>query len=131
MERTNDVARGDFEGLCYVNLVDTDMIYGHRRDVPAYTKAINDFDVQLGTLMKKLRADDMIMITADHGCDPVTPSTDHSREYVPWLVAGPRVRRGADLGTLPTFADIAATVLDYLGGTQLGTGQSRLKDLLA
>lgn len=120
----------DFEGLCYTNLVDTDMIYGHRNDVDGYAKAISYFDEKLPEILGKLREDDLLMITADHGCDPVTPSTDHSREYVPWLVAGPRVRKGADLGTLPSFADIAATVLDYLEATQLGTGESRLSQIL-
>ena len=120
----------DFDGLCYTNLVDTDMIYGHRNDVDGYAKAISYFDSKLPEIMAKLRDDDLLMISADHGCDPVTPSTDHSREYVPWLVAGPRVRKGADLGTLPTFADLAATVLDYLGTSQLGTGTSRLAQIL-
>ncbi len=120
----------DFYGLCYTNLVDTDMIYGHRNDVDGYAKAISYFDEKLPEMLGKLRENDLLMITADHGCDPVTPSTDHSREYVPWLVAGPRVRQGADLGTLPTFADLAATVLDYLGATQLGTGTSRLAQIL-
>ena len=120
----------DFDGLCYTNLVDTDMIYGHRNDVDGYAKAISYFDSKLPEIMAKLRDDDLLMISADHGCDPVTPSTDHSREYVPWLIAGPHVRKGADLGTLPTFADIAATVLDYLGASQLGTGTSRLAQIL-
>ena len=120
----------DFNGLCFTNLVDTDMIYGHRNDVDGYARAISYFDAQLPRMLEKLRADDLLMVTADHGCDPVTPSTDHSREYVPWLIAGPAVRGGADLGTLPTFADLAETVLDYLGATPLGTGTSRLKSIL-
>ena len=129
MERTIDVAKSDFEGLCYVNLVDTDMIYGHRRDVPAYTKAINDFDVQLGTLMKKLRADDMIMITADHGCDPGFTGTDHTREYVPCLIYGKNLRKGVDLGTRNTFADQAATIGEYFGLSYRGDGESFLADI--
>ena len=120
----------DFHGLCYTNLVDTDMIYGHRNDVDGYAKAISYFDAKLPEMLAKLRDDDLLMITADHGCDPVTPSTDHSREYVPWLVTGPRVRQGADLGTLPTFADLGATMLDYLGATPLGVGTSRLAQIL-
>ena len=120
----------DFNGLCFTNLVDTDMIYGHRNDVDGYAKAISYFDSKLPEMLAKLREDDLFMITADHGCDPVTPSTDHSREYVPWLVAGPHVRKGADLGTLPTFADISATVLDYLGAHPLTTGTSRLTQIL-
>ena len=121
----------DFEGLCFTNLVDTDMIYGHRNDVDGYAKAISYFDAKLPELMAKLRNDDLLMITADHGCDPVTPSTDHSREYTPWLIAGAHVRAGADLGTLPTFTDISATILDYLGAQPLTTGTSRLASILA
>ena len=120
----------DFNGLCYTNLVDTDMIYGHRNDVDGYAKAISYFDSKLPEMFSKLREGDLLMISADHGCDPVTPSTDHSRECVPWLVTGPAVREGANLGTLPTFADIAATVLDYLGASPLETGTSRLAAIL-
>ena len=120
----------DFDGLCFTNLVDTDMIYGHRNDADGYASAISYFDKKLDEMLPKLRDDDLLMITADHGCDPVTPSTDHSREYVPWLVAGKRVRAGADLGTLPTFADMAETILDYLGAPALGTGTSRLDQIL-
>ncbi|MDO4404918.1 MAG: phosphopentomutase [Atopobiaceae bacterium] len=120
----------DFNGLCYTNLVDTDMIYGHRNDVKGYAQAISYFDSKLPELLAKLRPDDLLMISADHGCDPVTPSTDHSREYVPWLVAGPPVSGGTNMGTLPTFADIAATTLDYLGATPLDVGKSRLSKIL-
>lgn len=121
----------DFHGLCYTNLVDTDMIFGHRNDVDGYARAISYFDAQLPRICARLRDDDLLMITADHGCDPVTPSTDHSREDVPWLIAGPHVRAGADLGILPTFADLSATVLDFLGAAPLGTGTSRLEGILA
>ena len=120
----------DFEGLCFTNLVDTDMIYGHRNDADGYAEAISYFDSKLAEMLSKMREDDLIMVTADHGCDPVTPSTDHSREYVPWLIAGPKVRAGADLGTLPTFADMAETILDYFGAPALGTGTSRLDQIL-
>lgn len=108
-------AREDFHGLCFVNLVDFDMIYGHRNDVPGYTEALNRFDVQLGELLPLLRPDDVLMITADHGCDPSTPSTDHSREYVPLLVYGQAVAAGHDFGTRPTFADIGETAAALLG----------------
>ena len=80
--------------------------------------------------MAGLGEDDLLMITADHGCDPVTPSTDHSREYVPWLICGPRVKAGANLHTLPTFADLAETVLEYLGASQLGVGTSHVSEIL-
>ena len=121
----------DFNGLCFTNLVDTDMIYGHRNDVDGYAKAISYFDAQLPRMFEKLRDDDLLMITADHGCDPVTPSTDHSREYIPWIICGKRVKPGADLGTLPTFADISATVLDYLGAPPLENGTSCLAQILS
>ncbi len=120
----------DFEGLCFTNLVDTDSVYGHRNDAEGYAKAISAFDAKLPELLAKLRDDDLLMITADHGCDPVTPSTDHSREYVFWLTAGKRVRPGANLGTLPTFADMSATILDYLGLAPLEHGTSRLSEIM-
>lgn len=129
MERTIDVADSDFEGLCYVNLVDTDMIYGHRRDVPAYTRAINAFDVQLGRLMEKFREDDMLIITADHGCDPGFTGTDHTREYVPCLIYGSGIRKGVDLGTRQTFADMASTIAEYFGLDYRGDGTSFLAEI--
>ncbi|MCI6274384.1 MAG: phosphopentomutase [Coriobacteriaceae bacterium] len=130
IERTVEATGRDFAGLCFTNLVDFDMIYGHRNDAPGYARALSHFDSQLPRIVAGLRDDDLLMITADHGCDPVTPSTDHSREYVPWLVCGPRVRAGADLGTRPTFADVSATVLDYLGAPALPSGTSQLDQIL-
>lgn len=115
MEKTLAHARVDFHGLCFVNLVDFDMVYGHRNDIPGYTNALNRFDGQLGELLGLLRPDDVLMITADHGCDPATPSTDHSREYTPLLIYGEPIRAGVDLGTRPTFADIGVTAADLLG----------------
>lgn len=115
MEVTLDIQKRDFEGLCFVNLVDFDMKYGHRNDIVGYASAMTEFDRYLGEFMKNMRADDMLIITADHGCDPSTPSTDHSREYVPMIVCGDGIKAGVDLGTRSTFADISATVLDYLG----------------
>ena len=108
-------AEKDFNGLCFVNLVDFDMKYGHRNDVEGYGKALSYFDAQLPRMLEKLREDDLLLITADHGCDPSTPSTDHSREYVPIVVAGPGVKAGVDLGTRECFADTGATVLDWFG----------------
>lgn len=130
MDRTIDVADCDFEGLCFVNLVDTDMIYGHRRDIPAYTKAINDFDVQLGKLMEKMGDEDIIIITADHGCDPGFKGTDHTREYVPVLAWGHSLKKGVNLGTLYTFADMAATIGEYFGIDYRGEGTSFLKSIM-
>ena len=113
MEKTLALAKEDFSGLCFVNLVEFDMVYGHRNDVDGYAGALTRFDRQLGALLACLRDDDFVIVTADHGCDPATPSTDHSREYVPVLVMGKRVRSG-NLHTRPTFADLGATVLDLL-----------------
>ena len=129
MERTLDIADAAFEGMCYVNLVDTDMIYGHRRDIPAYTQALNVFDKQLGALMEKMTDEDIIIITADHGCDPGFKGTDHTREYVPCLVYGPSLAAGVDLGTRSTFADIAATIGEYFGIEYRGDGTSFYKEI--
>lgn len=113
MDKTLAIAREDFHGLCFVNLVDFDMLYGHRNDAVGYANALSGFDVQLGQLLPLLRPDDVLVITADHGCDPETPSTDHSREYVPMLLLGEKAKRGVNLGTRASFADLAATVQDY------------------
>jgi len=115
MEKTIACAKEDFHGLCFVNLVDFDMLFGHRNNIEGYTDALNRADIQLGQLMELLREEDVLMVTADHGCDPSTESTDHSREYTPWLVYGPAIHAGLDLGTRPTFADIGKTAADLLG----------------
>ncbi len=111
MEKTFAYAKSDFNGLCFVNLVDFDMSYGHRRDVLGYTNALNRFDMQLGELMKIISDDDMIMITADHGCDPNFSGTDHTREYIPLLVYGKNIK-SVNIGTRTSFADISATICD-------------------
>ncbi len=119
--RTIEYLDRDFEGLLFVNLVDYDMLYGHRRDIDGYAKAVAYFDDALPAITEKLRDDDILMITADHGCDPgYTKTTDHTREYVPLLCCGRDFKpakgtKGGSLGTRPTFADIAASVLTYLG----------------
>ncbi len=106
----------DFDGLCFVNLVDTDMIYGHRRDIPGYARAISEYDASLAYFLPHMRDDDILIVTADHGCDPsYTKTTDHTREYTPMLVYGKHVRPGVDLGTRDGFGTVAATVCDYLG----------------
>ena len=110
-----DLCDKDFNGLCFVNLVDFDMIYGHRNDVDGYANAASEFDKQLGQMMDKLREDDIVIITADHGCDPSTESTDHSREYVPMIIFGDKIKAGVDLKTRNTFADIGKTVADIFG----------------
>lgn len=130
MAQTLAIAERDFDGLCFVNLVDFDMVYGHRNDVAGYAAAMTAFDRQLAQLLPKLRQGDLLMITADHGCDPSTPSTDHSREYTPLLLWGPGLPQGVNLGTRPTFADISATLLDWLGVAAQGTaGESLLRHL--
>ncbi len=113
MKITLQQADADFEGLCFVNLVDFDMVYGHRNDAEGYTKALNAFDAWLGTFTTQLKEDDVLIITADHGCDPGDVSTDHTREYVPLLVYGKHVTP-IGLGTRNTFADIGATVCEML-----------------
>ena len=120
----------DFNGLCFTNLVEFDAVYGHRNDADGYATALTYFDRHLPIIMSKLREDDLLMIVADHGCDPVTPSTDHSREYTPWLIYGDKVKAGTNLGTLPMFADISATILDYLGAKPLEHGTSHLSAIL-
>ena len=112
MRKTFHVMEEDFNGLCFVNLVDFDMKYGHRRDVDGYAQAMTTFDLELGELLNKMRGDDLLMITADHGCDPAAQGTDHTRENVPLLIYGSKVRAGVNLGTLKTFADIAATLAE-------------------
>ena len=114
----------------FVNLVDTDMLYGHRNDVEGYARALETFDAAVPAMLAALKEGDVLMITADHGCDPVTPSTDHSREYIPLLVAGPRVAEGISLGTRKSFADIGATVYEYLMGESWRCGASFLGDIL-
>ena len=113
--RTLEYLDRDFEGLCFVNLVDFDMLYGHRNDVEGYARALTYFDRHLSQILKKLRPEDVLMITADHGCDPGTPSTDHSREYTPLTVYGDPVPSGQNWGTRSSFADIGASVLAYFG----------------
>lgn len=104
----------DFEGLCFINLVDYDMLYGHRNDIEGYARALSEFDAALPQICSRMRDTDLLMITADHGCDPgYTVSTDHSREYTPLLIYGKSIKPG-NLGTRQTFADIGATVLKVL-----------------
>ena len=130
MAHTDDYAARDFHGLCFVNLVDFDMLYGHRRDIDGYAKALTEFDRWLGAFLPKLGKEDILMITADHGCDPsYTATTDHTREYVPLLVLGKAVKP-VNLGTRGSFADIAATVTELLGVPYETTGVSFAKEIL-
>lgn len=115
IEKTLQYLKKDFEGLCFINLVDFDMLYGHRNDIDGYAKALSYFDEKLPEIMKELREDDILMITADHGCDPgYTVSTDHSREHTPFIMYGQKINP-KNHRTRESFSDIAATVLDYFG----------------
>lgn len=129
MERVFALQKEDFTGLCFVNLVDFDMLYGHRNDVSSYTRALNAFDEQLGVFLENLRPDDMLMITADHGCDPGAPGTNHTREYTPCLCCGERLKKGVNLHTRDSFADIAATVAEAFGILHGGAGESFLNEI--
>ena len=130
MEHALRYADTDFTGLCFVNLVDFDMVYGHRRDIDGYALALNEFDAWLPKLMEKLGEDDLVLITADHGCDPAyTATTDHTREYVPLLVLGKNVKP-VNLGTRASFADIAATVAEVLNVKLDTPGESFMGEVL-
>jgi phosphopentomutase len=125
------LARQAGQGLVFANLVDFDQLYGHRNDVSGFARALRQFDERLEEVLGLLRSDELCLITADHGNDPTTPSTDHSREYVPLLAAGPRVRPGANLGTRDTFADLGATLAELFGVTRPRAGRSFLREVRA
>lgn len=130
MKKTINISKRDFNGLCFVNLVDFDMLYGHRNNVEGYAKALTAFDSQLPQLIDNLKDDDVLMITADHGCDPTTESTDHSREYTPLIVFGKNIKQGINLKTRESFSDIAATILEYFNINQLTAGKSFLREII-
>ena len=125
MAKTLEAADRVERGLIYVNLVDFDMLFGHRNDVEGYANALEEVDAWLPAMRAKLRAGDLLVLTADHGCDPTTPSTDHSREYVPVLASGPGVKQSTDLGTRGSLSDIGQTVAENFG-TQIAKGVSFL-----
>lgn len=130
LNKTMGYAERDFHGLCFINLVDFDMLYGHRRNIDGYAAALTEFDGWFADFMQKMGEDDIVMITADHGCDPAyTETTDHTREYVPLLIAGKRVKP-VNLGTRMSFADIAATVTELLGVEFKTPGKSFAKEIL-
>ncbi|MDF2541929.1 MAG: deoB [Herbinix sp.] len=130
IERIIEHTKREFHGLVFANLVDFDMVYGHRNDVDGYAKALTYFDEQLPRILEGLKEEDILMITADHGCDPSTPSTDHSREYIPLVIYGNGVKQGLNLGTRTTFSDIAATILEYFGVSKEVSGTSFLNEFL-
>ena len=118
-------------GLIFANLVDFDTQYGHRNDVRGYAENLERFDQRLAELLPRLAPGDLLIVTADHGNDPTTPGTDHSREYVPVMAAGAQVRRGVDLGTRQTFADLGQTLADNFSLAPLAHGTSFLGEIIA
>lgn len=130
IDKTLSWMERDFNGICFTNLVDYDMLYGHRNDVEGYAKALTSFDERLPQILAALKEEDILMITADHGCDPSTPSTDHSRQYTPLVIAGAPVKAGINLGTRASFADIAASVLEYLEVPGETAGKSFMNEVL-
>lgn len=129
MQLTLEALDRDFEGLCFTNLVDFDMLYGHRQDTDGYAAAFAEFDAWLPLFLEKMKEDDLLVLTADHGCDPGDDSTDHSREYTPLLIYGKKISP-VNLGTRAGFCDIAATVAEYLGSSYKGDGTSFLPLIL-
>ena len=130
IEKTIEYIKKDTKGLIFTNLVDTDMLYGHRNNVKGYAEALEYFDDKLPEIMENLKDDDMLIITADHGNDPTTPSTDHSREYIPILIYGKQIKENVNLGIRKTYSDISATILDIFGLSSLPNGQSFKNDIL-
>lgn len=128
IEYIKQLQKEDFSGLCFANLVDFDMLYGHRNDVDGYAKALSEFDRALEEIVGNTAEGDLYIITADHGCDPGTPSTDHSREYVPVLCFGKGIKP-KNIGVRDTFADIGATVCDFLGTRKPINGISFLDEI--
>ncbi|MBQ7294693.1 MAG: phosphopentomutase [Clostridia bacterium] len=129
MELTMKALYEDFTGLCFTNLVDFDMLYGHRNDAAGYAKALSEFDLWLGDFINEMKDSDLLMITADHGCDPLTESTDHSREYTPLLIFGSKVKN-INLGTRGSFSDIGKTIADIFAINSKISGKSFINEIL-
>lgn len=129
MEATFAAMKEDFDGLLFVNLVDFDMAYGHRRDVAGYAAALEAFDAQIPAIKALMGEEDMLILTADHGCDPCHTGTDHTREHVPVLIWGKELRQNVNLGVRETYADLSATVLDFFGVENTLKGTSMLGEL--
>ena len=130
IEQTVKELKKETEGLIFTNLVDFDMLYGHRNDIEGYAKALEYFDNNLPIIMKEMKDTDILIITADHGNDPSTPSTDHSREYIPIIIYGKQIRDNINIGTRETYADIGETILDILNMPLLNTGKSFKKEII-
>lgn len=127
---TIDYIRSDFDGLVFTNLVDFDMLYGHRNNVKGYREALEALDARVPEILAAMGKDDIVVFTADHGCDPTTPSTDHSREYIPILVYGQRVKADVDIGTRSSYSDIAATAAEYFGLKDWNHGTSFYQQII-
>jgi len=130
IEKTIEQIKENSEGLIFTNLVDFDMLYGHRNNIEGYSKALEYFDSKLPEIMENMKETDILIITADHGNDPSTPSTDHSREYIPILIYGKQIKENINIGTRATYADIGETVLDILGLEPLNTGKSFKNEII-
>lgn len=124
IQKTIEEIQKEGEGLIFTNLVDFDMLYGHRNNIKGYAKALEYFDSKLPTILENMKETDILIITADHGNDPSTPSTDHSREYIPILIYGKQIKENINIGTRATYADIGETILDILNMPLLKTGKS-------
>lgn len=130
IEKTIQEIKKASEGLIFTNLVDFDMLYGHRNNIEGYSRALEYFDSRLPEIMNNMKDTDMLIITADHGNDPSTPSTDHSREYIPILIYGKNIKKNVDIGIRDTYADIGATILDVLGLERLNSGKSFKEEII-
>ncbi|HCL49378.1 MAG TPA: phosphopentomutase, partial [Clostridiaceae bacterium] len=130
IEKTIEYINKDNKGLIFTNLVDFDMLYGHRNDVKGYANALREFDAKLPQIISSMKDTDMLIITADHGCDPTTPSTDHSREYIPVLLYGKELKKNINIGTRKTYSDIGKTITDILNVKEDINGVSFAKDIL-
>ena len=131
MDKLTQTIKEEKEGLIFINLVDFDMVWGHRNDVQGFAKGLKNFDRRLEEVLELLQTYDLLMITADHGCDPTTPSTDHSREYVPLLVLGEKLKKGVNLGTRRSFSDVSATLADVFEVQGTGKGESFWRKIYA
>ena len=130
IDKTLEEIKKETEGLIFTNLVDFDMLYGHRNNIEGYAKALEYFDSKLEVIIETMKDTDMLIITADHGNDPSTPSTDHSREYIPILIYGKQIKESINIGTRETYADIGQTILDILNMPLLETGKSFKKEII-
>lgn len=130
IEATIQFIKSDVDGLIFTNLVDFDMMYGHRNDIEGYGAALEAFDIKLPEIIGAMKAEDMLIITADHGCDPAFPGTDHTREYIPVLIYGKNLKHGINLGIRDSYADIGATIYDWLGFGHWNCGTSFVGDII-